>query len=764
MFNRLGLFAARRHRFVLITFGLLFAVSALLGVTAFGKLQSGGQVSSSAPSSQAEALVASHFGGEQGLVVLVTARAGPVSSPAVAAVGEKVTTALQANPEISNVVSYWKTPAAGLRSENGKSALILAHVKGDDNQVDTRTAALLPVLSSYGGDAATVRGGGSSAANAEITDQVHKDLLLVSVIAVPITVVLLYLAFASMLAALLPLAVAGLAITGTFAELRVLSAFTPVSTYAVDLTIALGLGLAVDYSLLLIKRYREEMSSGRESRAAIGRAVETAGRTIAFSALGVGLALTALLVFPLYFLRSFAYAGIGVVIFAVLGALFVMPALLDVFAVRLARRAEKAAARRGAVKGESRFWTGLAATVISRPVLCAVPAVAALLIVGAPFLHVQFATPDDRVLPTSASAHQVGDALRTQFSTNASSTLIAVSTRPASPVAESSYAGQLSRQAGVTSVEGPTGTYVDGRQVSGPTGTPYQAGGVSYWQVQNRLVSSSGQAQDLVGQVRAIPGPGGQETKVGGTAADLVDQKHSIGSNLPLAIAIIVLSTLLILFLFTGSVLIPLKAVVLNALTLFAVLGLMVWIFQGGHLSGLLGFTPTPTSTTIPPLLFVIAFGLSMDYEVFLISRIKELHDRGATNRQAIAGGLTRSGPIVITAAALLSVTFFAFGLSKISFIQFFGIGTGIAILVDATIVRCVLVPAVMRLAGEAIWWAPGPLRRFHDRFGLREAPDSPQDEFRAEPVSPGGPGASHELERVRSKADDDGEQAASDL
>jgi RND superfamily putative drug exporter len=258
---------------------------------------------------------------------------------------------------------------------------------------------------------------------------------------------------------------------------------------------------------------------------------------------------------------------------------------------------------------------------------------------------------------------------------------------------------------------------------------------VSYWQIQNRFASSSGQAQELVRQVRAIPGPGGQEIKVGGTAADLVDQKQSIGSRLPLAIAIMVLASMLILFMFTGSVLIPLKAVILNALALFAVLGLMVWIFQGGHLSGLLGFTPTPTSTTMPPLLFVIAFGLSMDYEVFLISRIKELHDHGAGNTDAIVGGLTRSGPIVTTAAALLCVTFFAFGLSKISFIQFFGLGTGIAILVDATLVRCVLVPVVMRLAGEAIWWAPGPLRRFHDRFGLREDSGPHEGESGSEPV-----------------------------
>jgi len=720
VFNRLGLFAARRHRSVLIASALLFAVAAAIGIGAFGALQSGGQVSSSASSSQAEALVASHFGGEQGLVVLVTARAGSVSSPALAAVGQKVTAALQSNPEISNVTSYWKTPSSALRSRDGTAALILAHVLGTDNEVDTRTTTVLSQLSAYGGTAATVQGGGSSAAGSQITTQVGKDLLLVSVVAVPITVVLLYFAFASILAALLPLAVAVLAIMGTFAELHILTWFTPVSSYAVDLTIALGLGLAVDYSLLLINRYREEVRHGWDSRAAIGRAVETAGRTIVFSGLTVALGLAALLVFPLYFLQSFAYAGIAVTVFAVLGALFVMPALLDVFASRLARKAAKAA-KPAADKGESRFWKRLATTVTSRPVLTALPVLAVLLVIGSPFLHVQFSTPDDRVLPTSASAHQVGDALRTGFSSNASSTLIAVGTGHASGNAEAAYAQRLSVQSGVTTVEGPTGTYVAGRQVSTPTGAVYQAGDVTYWQIQSQLVSSSTQAQNLVGQVRALPGPAGQTIQVGGTAADIVDQKHSISSSLPIAIAIMVIATMLMLFLFTGSVLIPLKAVILNALTLFAVLGAMIWVFQGGHLAGLLGFTPTPTSTTIPPLLFVIAFALSMDYEVFLISRIKELHDQGATNTEAVVGGLARTGRIVSTAAALLSVTFFAFGLSKISFIQFFGIGTGIAILIDATIVRGVLVPAVMRLVGEPIWWAPRPLRRLHDRFGLQE-------------------------------------------
>jgi RND superfamily putative drug exporter len=737
MLHSLGFFAARRHRLVLSGLGALFLVLTVIGIGAFGSLLAGGQTDPTAPSSQAESLVASHFGGEQQLVVLVTAKHGTASDPAAAAVGRKVTTLLLADPQISHVTSYFRQPDAGLRSTDGRSALILAHVKGSDTQVDDRTKALTARLSAESGSVASVQAGGSAAAGSQITTQVGKDLLLVSVVAVPITIVLLYFAFGSLLAALLPLALAGLAIMGTFAELKLLTSFTSVSTYAIDLTIALGLGLAVDYSLLLVNRYREELGRGADPYDAIARSVATAGRTITFSALTVAASLTALLVFPLYFLRSFAYAGLAVVAFAVLGALVVMPAMLAAFGPRMAKRRRTTITN---VSAESPFWRRLTTSVTAKPLRTALPVLAVLVLVGTPFLHVHFATPDDRVLPTTASAHQVGDALRTQFSTNAVSTLLVVATGNADPASERAYAERLSTLPGVSDVQGPTGTTVGGRQTAPATALAaagYVNGNVTYWNVHTHQPSTSAAAQTLVHQVRAVPAPAGLTVRVGGATADLVDQISSIGASLPLAAAIIVFATFLILFLFTGSVLIPLKALVLNAVSLFAVMGLMVWIFQSGHFSGLLGFTPTATSTTIPPLLFVLAFGLSMDYEVFLLSRIKELHDRGTPNTEAIIGGLARTGHIVSTAAALLSVTFFAFGLSKISFIQLFGIGTGIAILLDATVIRGVLVPAVMSLAGERIWWAPAPMRRLYDRIGLREAP---RDDLPSTPVRTADP------------------------
>jgi RND superfamily putative drug exporter len=735
MFSSVGSFAVRRHRLVLSGAAVLYVILAVIAVGAFSRLQSGGQTDPSAPSGQAEALVASHFGGDQNLVVLVTGQHDPANAPKVAAVGAKLTQVLRSDPQASHVSSYWADRVAGLRSTDGRSALVLAHIRGDDNQIDSRVTSLSPRLTALGGNVASVQIGGSAGTNSQLTSQVGSGLLLVSVVAVPITVVLLYFAFASLFAALLPLAVGLLAILGSFAALRVIAGFTSVSTYGIDLTIALGLGLGVDYALLLINRYREELGRGADSSTAVANAVATAGRTIVFSGVTIAAALTALLVFPLYFLRSFAYAGIAVVVFALLGAMFVIPALLAAFGPRVGRGRPKTAQRHG----ESPFWRRLATAVVHHPLRSALPVVVGLLVIGSPFLGVRFATPDDRALPATAPAHQVGDALRTRFRADPSATLTVVATGTSTTADQADYATRLSKLPNVNTVQGATGTYRHGHRVA-PPDSSLRAGNVTYWSLDNHLVPSSTAAASLVGQVRGIGAPAGTTIRVGGSAADLVDQKHSISAALPLAAAIIVLATFLVLFLFTGSVLIPLKALILNGLTLFAAIGAMVWAFQGGHLAGLLSFTPTPTSTTIPPLLFVVAFGLSMDYEVFLLSRIKELHDRGVPNTEAIVSGTARTGRIVTTAAALLSVTFFAFALSKISFLQFFGIGTGIAILLDATCVRGVLVPAAMRLVGEPIWWAPPALRRLHNRIGFTEAPD-PSDETSVTPTTP-DPGA----------------------
>jgi RND superfamily putative drug exporter len=725
MFQRLGHLATTRSRLVLALTAVGIVLAAMAGIHAPSKLKSSGFVSSNAPSELAKNRLDSEFGGTPNLVLLVQAKAGDVDQPTVAAAGRSVAAEVAASPGVTQVTSYWATNSPALRSRDGTEALVLAHVAGDDTVLKNRTNAINHKVTGTSGPI-TVRAGGESAANNAVGAQVTKDLALAESIAIPLTTILLILAFGSLIASLLPVAMGLVSILATLAVLWVVGSLTDVSIYALNLTTALSLGLAIDYSLLMVNRYREELAGGYPVSEAVQRSVASAGRTILFSAATVAAAMAALLVFPVYFLRSFAYAGISVVALATVGALVILPAILYLLGPRVNAIPVRLGRGRPAFgRAESPFWRRIASGVMRRPILTGAPIVILLVVVGLPFLHVHFGTPDDRVLPTSAPARQVGDALRTQFSFNANNTIDVITTKPLGPAAAAAYSQTLSSERGIAQVTGPSGIWAAGREIS-----PASAEGASHQSPDGSWFSAiitpdplSGTAQSLVDQVRSTPVPGGVTSYAGGSAASLMDQKHDLGSRLPLALILIVLTTLIVLWLFTGSVVLPFKALALNFLSLTAVFGAMVWIFQYGHLSGLLGFTPVPTSTTMPLLLFCIAFGLSMDYEVFMLSRIKELHDAGVPNTAAVAGGLARTGRIVTTAAALMAVTFFAFGTSKVSFIQMFGIGTALAILVDATLIRGVLVPSFMRLAGDANWWSPAPLRRLHDRFGLSEVP-----------------------------------------
>jgi RND superfamily putative drug exporter len=467
------------------------------------------------------------------------------------------------------------------------------------------------------------------------------------------------------------------------------------------------------------------MRHGFEPDEAVVRTVERAGRTVAFSALTVAVSLSALLVFPLYFLRSFAYAGVAVVLVAAIASIFSLPALLAVVGRRvdggrLVRRREK-------VREGAGFWHRMASTVMRHPVPIATAVIAVLVFLGLPFLRVHFSLPDERVLPTSAPSRVVSEELRRDFGSSEQNAFPVVLPERVSDAAVGRYAGALSKLNGVERVDAVTGSYIRGTRVlpPGPAtrrfATNPAAGTWLSVVPAGEPLSSAG--EQLAHAVRAVPAPAAR--LVGGDAAQLDDTKAAIGAKLPLAAGIIAISTFVLLFLMFGSVVVPLKALVLNTLSLTATFGAMVWIFQEGHGAGLLNFTPTGSlDTTTPILMFCIAFGLSMDYEVFLLSRIKEEHDRTGDNIHSVATGLEHTGSIVTAAAMLLAVTFLAFATSGVSFIKLFGIGLTVAVIVDATIVRATLVPAFMRLAGEANWWAPAPLRRFHDRFGLRESVD----------------------------------------
>ena len=724
MFRRIGVLTTSRPKTILVVATFFVVVAAALGVHASSKLQSAGFVSPHAPSQLAADRLDAHFGGQPNLVLLVTARRGNVDSPAVAEAGRRLTARVASTPGLTAVNSYWTTAAPGLRSTTDTDALVVGTIRGSSQTVMNRTKTLVADLSTplHSTGPVTVRVGGVAGSINAATVQIQHDLAKAEAIAIPITFVLLILAFGSIVAALLPITIGLLAIVATLAVLDVIGSLTAVSVYALNLATALGLGLGIDYALLMVTRYREELAGGLEPKAAVRRSVATAGSTIVFSAAAVAVALAVLLVFPMYFLRSFAYAGISVIAVAATAALFVLPAILALLGAKVNAGAVRNRDRLS--RTESPFWRRVATTVMRHPVLTGVPVVALLLVLALPFLSVHWGVPDDRVLPTSLPARQVGDALRTVFPTNTDNNLNVVTEPALTPAGAVAYSRRLSTLHGIAEVTGPAGVWSRGRLSQAPDlrDARYEVPGAT-WLVTSIVPDPlSGQAESLVAQVRALPSPLGTSVEVGGLSASLVDQNHDIGSRLPLALGLIALSTFAILFLFTGSFVLPAKALVLNLLSLTAVFGAIVWVFQEGHLSGVLGFTPTPTSTTMPLLLFCIAFGLSMDYEVFMLSRIKELHDAGESNNDAVADGLARTGRIVTTAAAILAVTFIAFGLSKVSFIKMFGLATALAIVMDATLVRGVLVPAFMRLAGPANWWAPGPFRRFQHRLGFREA------------------------------------------
>jgi RND superfamily putative drug exporter len=809
MLEELARVLLRRRVLVLVLAVATVGLAGVFGAGVVAKLRSGGFQDPAASSTRAEAALRDVFHtGEPNLVLLVTAGSGTVDQAKEVSGGLELTRRLAAEPGISEVQSYWTTRAAPLRSNDGRQALVLARIAGDDDATQKRAERL---ATSFERDDSGMRVqvGGQARVFGEVSDQVERDLTRAEAIAVPITLLLLVLVFSSAVAGALPLAVGGLAIVGTLLVLRLLAGLTDVSVYALNLTTALGLGLAIDYSMFIVSRYREELRAGQEPAEALVTTMRTAGRTVLFSAATVAVALVALLVFPLYFLRSFGYAGIAVVALAAVGALVVLPALLAVLGRRIdslrlpfGRRARAAApvasggggaggprgggagGPRGGGAGGPRgggaggpggpahldrpagpagvtdpgagtgAWHRIATAVMRRPVPIATAVVAVLLVLGAPFLGARFGLPDDRVLPASATSRQVADAIRADFTARDADALQVVATGIGAPGGRAleidAYAASLSRLDGVAHVDAMTGAYAHGHKVEAETpraggtsaqgggavagGTsaqgggaaegaqagPFLAAGATWLRVVPTVEAYSSAGESLVERVRALPAPFAVE--VGGPSAQLVDTKAAISDRLPMAVAVIAGATLLLLFLMTGSLVIPFKALILNLLSLSAVYGAMVFVFQEGHLSGLLGFTPTGTiDTSMPVLLSCIAFGLSMDYEVFLLSRIKEEYDRTGDTVSSVAAGLERSGRIVTTLAALLAIVFVAFATSQVTFLKLFGIGSALAIVVDATLIRALLVPAFMRLAGRANWWAPRPLRLLHDRIGLRE-------------------------------------------
>ncbi|RSN94992.1 transporter [Streptomyces sp. WAC 05379] len=720
-----------RPRLSLLVALVITALAVLAGSGVADRLGSGGWEDPDAESTYATKALEREFPASQpNLLLLVDAGDASVDDPAVAAEAQRLVSRLTGEKGVVGVGSYWQGKSPALRAEDGHEALIAARITGEEKQMGETLDRIAPEFRGAHGPV-EVSVGGPVAVRHEMQTTIQEDLLRAEVIALPVTLVLLVMVFGSAVAALLPLGIGIVAILGTNAVLRGLTEFTDVSVFAMNLTTALGLGLAVDYALFIVRRFREELTGGAEPLAAVGTTLRTAGRTVLFSALTVAVSLAAMLLFPQYFLRSFAYAGIAVVLLAAAAALILLPAALVLLGHRVNALDLRKLLRRGRAKesdgaaaaSEGKGWARTANLVMRRAPFFALGTTAVLVLLGLPFLGVKFGTADDRQLPSSAESHVVQQHIRDGFPGSPGGGLEVLAEGRATQAQYADYKQRIGALPEVLRVDGPL-----------------LKGDSAYFTVLPKGEAVDDPAQGLVGDLRATEAP--FDTKVTGAAAVLVDSKDAIAERLPLAAAFIAIVTLLLVFLLTGSVLIPIQAVVLNALSLTAMFGAVVWVFQDGHLSGLLGFTsPGSIETTLPVLMFCVAFGLSMDYGVFLLSRIKEEYDTTGDHEEAVRHGLQRTGGLITAAAVILAVVMVAIGTSRVTNTKMLGLGIALAVLMDAMIVRSLLVPAVMRLTGRATWWAPGPLRRLHDRFGLSEsdaAPEQAEAEERDKVAVPG--------------------------
>ena len=569
----------------------------------------------------------------------------------------------------------------------------------------------------------------------QVNSQSEKDLLLMESIAIPLSFVVLVWVFGGLMAAALPLAVGGFAILSSMAVLRAITYATDVSIYALNLTVAMSLALAIDYTLLIVSRFRDELADGADRNEALIRTMATAGRTVLFSAMTVALSMVAMVLFPMYFLKSFAYAGIAVVAFAAVAAVVVTPAAIVLLGDRLdsldVRRLGRRLLRRPEPVRrpvEQIFFYRSTKFVMRHAIAIGLAIIALLLILGAPFLGIKWGFPDDRVLPDSASARQVGDQVRSDFAVDSTTnvTVVIPDLTGVTPDELGRYAAQLSQVPDVSAVSAPGGTFVGGSLVGPASAGTAIKDGSAFFTVGSTAPLFSQASETQLDRLHAVAGPGGQHVQMTGIAQINRDSCEAITSRLPTVLAVIAAITFVLLFLLTGSVVLPLKALLLNVLSLSATFGALVWIFQDGHL-GAFGTTATGTLVaTMPVLLFCIAFGLSMDYEVFLVSRIREYWltsgRPGADNDESVALGLARTGRVVTAAALVMSISFAALIAAQVSFMRMFGVGLTLAVLVDATLVRILLVPAFMHVLGRANWWAPKPMVRLHARFGISEA------------------------------------------
>jgi uncharacterized membrane protein YdfJ with MMPL/SSD domain len=709
MFEALARFANGRAKRVVIVAAVFFVVAGALGGSVANHLDPYGADDPATETVKADNLLENSGHRETALVVLL--EDADVTKPATRDRVEGIARWLREQPDVASVTGYYDTGSRAFVSRAGDSTYMsVALQPTDDKALQDAAERIDEQLAGRPG----VLVGGPALAQQQVNEQVEEDLRTAEMIAFPLLFLLSLLFFRSLVAALLPLLIGAFAIVSTFLVLRAASELTSISIFALNLTTGLGLGLAIDYSLFIVSRYREEIAKTGPGLGAMLTTMRTAGRTVLFSSLTVAAALASLTIFPQRFLYSMGLGGALVALLAATVALTILPAVLTLLGTRvnalspsfLRRRAEREAS--GTQEG---FWYRLSRFVMRRPVPIATASAIVLIVLGIPFLSIKFTSVDPDVLPEDASARQVYDLMQAEFPPYRDTPIEAV-VAGGGPRQAAQVRGEIQRVPGVAAVLPPQ---------------PLR-NGVTLVQAVSETAYISEASQSAVQQIRDLPPPTGTRVQVTGATADFVDFQDSLARHLPIAGGIVIVATLVLLFLFTGSVVLPIKALVMNVLNLSAVFGILVFVFQDGRLEGLLDYSGQGAlEQTMPILLFAVAFGLSTDYAVFLLSRIKEARDHGASDSESVAIGLERTGRIVTAAALLFAVAIGAFATSQIIFIKENGVGTALAVLIDASIIRALLVPSLMELLGKWNWWAPRPLRRLHDRLGFTESGPAPE-------------------------------------
>jgi RND superfamily putative drug exporter len=696
MFEKLGHVIVRRRKAMVILFIVSILTAGTVGTMIFSRLDSGGYSNPKSDSYQVYNYLNKNLNvADPNIVVVVDSGNLPVTDLTVAAKAQVLEAEMAKAPGVTRVVSYWNTGGEKtLAASDGKAAYILVYGGGEAFTPESQEMGAY-FQKNFDGerDGLTIYSGGVGVVGNAINKKIADDLKIAEAISIPLTFILLVMVFGAMAASAMPLIVGVSAILGAFFLLYLISLVTSVSVYALNLTTGMGLGLGIDYALLIVNRFREELHRGKSVEDSIVDTIASAGKTVFYSGLTVLVTLLSLTFFPLPFLKSFGYAGVSVVAIAVAGALFGLPPILAM----LGSRVNKGVVRKSAIehKDEGR-WAQTARLVMKRPVAVVLLSLIILGILTAPIKDIAFSQGDSRILPASNPAAVATAIQESRFESNIATIDIIVLDGAGKENEISSYIEEVKKVSGIVTVAEPQTIGNDIRI------TAYES-----------MLPRSPEAQQLIHDLRDLPAPAG--TLIGGVAADYTDTQDGIAETLPLALGWIAISVLILLFVFTGSIILPIKAVLLNVMSLAATMGVMTWIFVGGNLQWLVGsFTVTGSlDTSIVILIFVVVFGLSMDYELFLLSRIREEHLLGKSNIESVATGLQRSARIITAAAVLLAVVFAAFVTSGVTSIKMMGFGVAFAVILDATLIRALLVPALMRLLGERNWWAPKAMQRF---------------------------------------------------